>query len=235
MGPVLIDPGHGGFDPGAVGVYKEKDINALVAVSIVTRLNAAGIAARLTHNGGGTDGKTPAEELIKRGEMIKKMRPVLVVSIHCNGSANSTARGTEVYFYPGSSSRLALVLKNKIIKALGTVDRGIKEGKFALVRIPAALNIPAALVELGFITNPDEARLLNNNIDRLGHEIAAGIAEFLGQGGLIVDQNYLELVKAAQKFVIDNRISDGTRPADPVKREELWIMLKNFYDKFIAK
>lgn len=235
MQPVLFDPGHGGSDPGSCGIYKEKEINTAVAVNAAARLNAAGIPARLTHNGGGTGGKTPDDEIRIRCNMIKNMKPSLVVSVHCNGSVNSSAHGTEVLFYPGSSSALAMILKNRIIKALGTVDRGLKTGNFGMIRIPALLGIPAALIEMGFVTNPAEAQLMYNNVDRLGAELAAGVAEFLHKGGLIVDQKYLELVKAAQKFVIDNRISDGSRPGDPAKREEIFIMLQNFYNKFIAK
>lgn len=235
MQPVLIDPGHGGFDPGSCGIYKEKEINTAVAVNAAARLNAAGIPARLTHSGGGTGGKTPEDEIRIRCNMIKKMKPSLVVSVHCNGSVNNSAHGTEVLFYPGSSSALAMILKNRIIKALGTTDRGLKTGNFGMIRIPSNMGIPAALVEMGFITNPGEAKLMYNNVDHLGSEIAAGVAEFLNKEGLLVDQKYLDLVKAAQKFVIDNGISDGSRPADPVKREEIFIMLQNFYNKFIAK
>lgn len=105
----------------------------------------------------------------------------LFVSIHCNAAANKDAHGTETFCYKfgGDSERLANCIQNQILKTLGTGDRGIKEGNFAVLR---DTNCPAVLVELAFISNEGEEKILasEQGKDDFARAIARGITDYVG-------------------------------------------------------
>jgi N-acetylmuramoyl-L-alanine amidase len=109
----------------------------------------------------------------------------LFVSIHCNG-CNAIAKGTEVCIYPGSDVGRAVgqCVQNRIVRSLGTVDRGLKE------RVPGVnglyvlnnTDMPAILVETAFIDNPEDAILLRDRADDFARAIACGITDYLVGG-----------------------------------------------------
>lgn len=103
----------------------------------------------------------------------------LFVSIHCNSAVNTEAHGTETFCYRfgGESEKLANCIQNQIIKAMETGDRGIKEGNFAVLR---DTECPAVLVELAFISNPDEEAMLADPVmqDKFAAAIARGITDY---------------------------------------------------------
>jgi N-acetylmuramoyl-L-alanine amidase len=105
----------------------------------------------------------------------------LFVSVHCNAAANTAARGTETFCYKfgGKSERLAHCIQNQITTSIGTDDRGIKEGNFAVVR---DTDCPAVLVETAFISNlEDEALLIDEKErDQFAAAIARGITDYIG-------------------------------------------------------
>ena len=105
----------------------------------------------------------------------------LFVSIHCNAAANTEAHGTETFCYKfgGDSERLANCIQNQILKALGTGDRGIKEGDFAVLR---DTHCPAVLVETAFISNVDDEKLLGDEgkRDQFAAAVARGITDYVG-------------------------------------------------------
>jgi N-acetylmuramoyl-L-alanine amidase len=159
---VILDPGHGSSDPGArANGLIEKD----VVLDISTRL------LRLIEQ----EGKIKAYAT-RRTDVIMDLydRPVwanetgdLFVSIHMNatGNGNVDANGTEVYYYPHdndgalgfSGENLANILHKNLLTALGSADRGVKSARFVVIR---NTKIPAALIEVGFLTNPAEASKL---------------------------------------------------------------------------
>ena len=152
---VVLDPGHGGHDPGAVGPHglRESDVN--LAVSLATRdsLEAAGYEVVLTRQ---------SDEFIPigvRARMANQVNADCFVSIHCNAFTNPQAHGTETFaFSPASlGTGLARIIQPRLIDALGTRDRGVKFANFQVLR---ETRMPAVLPELAFISNPAEEAML---------------------------------------------------------------------------
>lgn len=104
----------------------------------------------------------------------------LFVSIHCNAATNISAKGTETYCYVfgGEGERLARCIQNQIVSSLGTVDRGIKTANFQVLR---ETNCPAVLVEMAFISNPDDEALLADpgKRDEFAKAIARGVTDYI--------------------------------------------------------
>lgn len=104
----------------------------------------------------------------------------LFVSIHCNAAANRAARGTETYCFSlgGKGERLARCIQRQIVNSLGTVDRGVKTANFYVLKLT---DCPAVLVELAFISNPEDEGLLADadKRDEFARAIARGITDYL--------------------------------------------------------
>jgi N-acetylmuramoyl-L-alanine amidase len=104
----------------------------------------------------------------------------LFVSIHCNGSVNADASGTETFCYTigSDSEKLATCIQQQIVNSIGTTDRGIKTGNFYVLRMMAC---PAVLVETAFITNESDEALLadEEKRDEFAAAIARGITDYL--------------------------------------------------------
>lgn len=154
---VVIDAGHGGWDPGAVGYYgtREKDINLNIARFIrLLGLYDDEVSIVLTRS---EDIYVPHRE---RTGLANRLRADLFVAIHANAHPRSpTANGIEVLVhddtslptYPQSRS-LALLLQKRLTGALGVTDRGIKHQTLFI----RWAEMPAVLIETGFLTNPTE-------------------------------------------------------------------------------
>lgn len=175
MAKVFLDAGHGGHDPGASGNgLREKDVNLSVTLKIGNILANHGVNVRYSRT---TD---VFLELADRAARANSFGANVFVSIHCNAHSNSTAKGVETYSYPGSSAgaRLAKSIQDSIIaEKVYTSNRGTKTANFAVLRLT---NMPAALVELAFITNPQDANILRNRQDALAVAVAKGILSNLG-------------------------------------------------------
>lgn len=154
---VVIDPGHGGWDPGAIGYYgtQEKDINLNIARFIrLLGLYDDEISIILTRS---EDVYIPHRE---RTGLANRLRAHLFVSIHANAHPrHSAANGIEVLVhddtnlptYPQNRA-LALLLQKRLTRALGVTDRGIKHQTLFI----RWAEMPAVLIETGFLTNPTE-------------------------------------------------------------------------------
>ena len=176
---ICIDPGHGGKDPGAcAGGVREKDIALNVAKKIGAFLEARGCTVMLTRE---TD---VFVELSDRARMANSAKAGLYVSIHCNSvEGNARATGMEVYHYTRvseASKRAARVIYDKLLPVCGLRGRGVKSQDLAVLRETA---MPAVLVELGFISNPDDRRKLTDFgwQDDAARAIADGIVEAVGK------------------------------------------------------
>lgn len=160
---VILDPGHGGRDPGAVhfGV-QEKDVVLNISNMVKEMLDKNNnIKVYTTRD---TDVFVP---LAKRAEMANDVAD-LFVSIHLNAVANNNiVRGTETYYLPHHTDnnfnitrrQAAEVFQRNLVRGLNTVDRGVKTANFAVLR---NTNIPSVLLELGFLSNPDEAAMFSD-------------------------------------------------------------------------
>lgn len=157
---IVVDPGHGGSDPGAVSMsgLQEKVINLAVARLLQAMLEEAGAKVIMTRSGDHSISN------LQRVEIANQSKADLYISIHANAYNNSESNGTETHYCPvnnhSSSSRyLAYQLQGELVSALGLRDRGVKANSYSVLK---NTEMPAALVEMAFITNPAEEEILKS-------------------------------------------------------------------------
>lgn len=172
----MTDAGHGGYDSGAPGLHGclEKDIVLEVSKKINDYLKTQDIKNINTRT---TDVFVSLNE---RSNKANNLGVNSFVSIHCNSSDNPKAHGLEIFCYKFKYRHLAdCILQELKNENLYTQLRegGVKEGNLHVVR---ETNMPACLVELGFITNEEDYNLIVNNKDRFAKAIAKGICKFNG-------------------------------------------------------
>lgn len=183
---VVIDVGHGGSDTGAIGVngIQEKDVVLNIANEIL------GFNKSLLNNLFDvylTRYKDTLISLSDRSRLAKTLEADVFASLHCNASSNSS-KGMEVYVhnvYNGNTKTsigLGLSILNEATQKLGFKKRGVKFANFQVLR--EASNYPAVLVELGFMTNSDEADyfLKSKNVRAIALAVLLGITNYLKLG-----------------------------------------------------
>lgn len=180
---ILLDPGHGGNDSGALGIgdqVKESDINLAVAYAVRNALQQKGATVYLTRQGNET------LSLEQRKNIAYSLKPDLFVSIHSNGSTRSSDIGTSVYYYKGFSQPLATNIYNEMISVFknnlyygqqglySDLSDGARYYPFAVARLE---DCPSVLIETGYVTNDEECyKLIQRDTHTLfGQAIAAGI------------------------------------------------------------
>lgn len=169
---VFIDLGHGGKDSGAIGVggRKEKDIVLQVGKLVELKLKRCGINPILSRQ---NDTYLTLEQRTNKANSLKVK---CLVSIHCN-SANTKAMGLETFCYKFKYRELADCVHSEILTTKAyTKDRGVKEGNLHMVR---ESSMSACLVELGFIDNSQDIKILEEMQDQLATGIAKGICKYL--------------------------------------------------------
>ena len=179
---VLIDPGHGGLDPGAIGIGGLRESDVVLEVSKIVKkfLSEKGVKVRLTRN------KELDLDLPPRVSFANKTDADIFVSIHANASRGKRRdiNGLETFFYRGWKGRLlAKRIQKQILKVSpGSPDRGVKQGRFYVIK---NTKMPAVLVEIGFLTGRLDARRLEKPVHRkrIAFAIAKGIIEYLNKVG----------------------------------------------------
>lgn len=185
---VFINPGHDlDYDSGAVSPrtgLRECDVAAHVGALVKHYLEAAGCMCELMQS----DNLAPTS--IGRSRYADRQGPTVTetandwdadifVSIHCNSAEADEACGTETFAYNldgGEGEQLATCIQNQIVNALNIVDRGVKANpKLFVLRYTS---MPAVLVELGFISNADDERLLTDHQDDFARAIARGVTDY---------------------------------------------------------
>lgn len=179
---ICIDPGHGGYDPGAVGPtgLKEKDVTLPVAMLLADILRAAGQEVILTRDSDNTPWD-PDSDLWKRCQIANDYVADVFVSIHINSAANPAATGTETYCvaFGGEREKIARSVQKELVAALGLPDRGIKAANFYVLK---RTDMPAILTELAFISNSAEEYMMRTDdfLRRAAEAIAQGIGNLYG-------------------------------------------------------
>ncbi|RKD75265.1 N-acetylmuramoyl-L-alanine amidase [Sinobaca qinghaiensis] len=156
---IAIDPGHGGSDPGAVGNgLQEKDVVLDIGRRVEQKLNAAGSNVVMTRSNDVYVG------LERRAQIANSANADSFVSIHAN-AFNGAASGSETFYYSGSrdGAELAGLIQEEMVKALGTADRGSRDGNFSVIR---NTSMPAVLAETAFIDEPSDAAKLRSSAFR---------------------------------------------------------------------
>ena len=186
---VVVDAGHGGTDPGKVGVdgSLEKDINLAVAERLKTYLeqdDVKVIMTRETDTGlySETDSRKKMADMKKRCEIIEESGADLVVSIHQNSYHEESVSGGQVFYYRDSSKgkALAKILQDRFV--LGDQNRRLPKAN-ANYYLLLHVKCPIVIVECGFLSNRKEAALLNSGEyqDKLAYTIHMGIMEYLNK------------------------------------------------------
>ncbi len=171
-GHVVLDPGHGGRDPGATSPYAphEKTINLAVARKVARRLRRQGCRVTMTREG------DAFVSLDQRASIANRLNADLFVSIHSNASRDRGARGYEVYICDGASpsSRSAARSVRRAMSGVGIRSRGVRRANYDVL---VNTEVPAILIELGFLSNRAEADKLTDPgmQSRLADRIARGI------------------------------------------------------------
>ena len=167
---IVIDPGHGGRDPGAIGVtgLEEKRVNLEIAVQLERNLRQAGYNTCLTRK---SDRFIP---LVERAQLANLKQADLFISIHANSNPRATVHGTATYAHWYASKKnwaLAWYVQSEMIKRTSLADNGLKAANFSVLR---GAKMPAILVETAFLSHAQEEKLLNSV--SFQSKAAAGIA-----------------------------------------------------------
>jgi N-acetylmuramoyl-L-alanine amidase len=192
---IMLDPGHGGNDPGAQsqGVV-EKNVNLLLSRRIAAILRKRGYQVSLTRE------QDRLLRLEQRTELARRQQPDLFLSIHCNALNDPSVHGIETYIInpaqtpssggnvfakkeaPGNAynlenALLGFLMQKKLLEATGAQDRGIKRKQFYVIR---EVSCPAALLELGFLSNAVERKKLleSHYQDKLAVAVCDAVQEF---------------------------------------------------------
>ena len=185
MPKIYIDAGHNpsGFNTGAEGNgLREQDVTYEVAQELATLLRRSGnYEVRLSRNSPNQVlGNSNASSLRTRVQDANAWGADYFISIHTNGSTDPSAKGVEAYAYSRNSRafRLGDDIVNSLVDATGFPRRGmfVRPGLYVLKKT----NMPATLVEIGFISNAEEAALMRSNPGLFAKGIYNGIEEFFG-------------------------------------------------------
>ncbi|MCI6158684.1 MAG: N-acetylmuramoyl-L-alanine amidase [Selenomonadaceae bacterium] len=186
---IVLDPGHGGNDSGAIGPtgVMEKTVTLRIGSEVARLLQNQGATVYMTRT---TDTEvspkganaSDIEELQARCDIANKNKADIFVSIHMDSFSDGAARGTTGYYYSLGSKQsrdLADKIRSNVIDELGTQSRGTQSCNFYVVK---HTDMPATLVEVAFISNPTEEKLLDSEegVKKAAQGIADGIADFFG-------------------------------------------------------
>ena len=179
---VVLDAGHGGRDPGKIGAgeIQEKDVNLKIAKKLKGKLEERGIQAVLTREKDETlapegSANRQVEDIKKRVERIDGENALLAVSIHQNSYQDPEVRGAQVFYYQHSTKgkEAAAILQEALIRMDPEHPREAKgNGTYYLLR---RTRTPTVIVECGFLSNPEEAKLLAS--EEYQEKIAEAVAE----------------------------------------------------------
>jgi N-acetylmuramoyl-L-alanine amidase len=218
-----IDPGHGGFDPGAVGSTRlyEKDVTLAISLELDRLLRQAGLEPVLTR----TDDRTV--ELITRSALLNNQKCDLAISVHINSATRQGADyiSTFIQGTGGQAEKLAEKVQAELVKATGWPDGGVRVKNLHMTR---ETKMPAILVECGFISNPEQEKLLRQPEmqKKIARAIADGILDYLGKekgGNAVSDVKVIVKGQEIPGKLIDNRTWVPLRElVEALKNEVIW-------------
>ncbi len=187
---IAIDPGHGGEDAGAIGPtgVMEKNLTLRISNELKKMLEASGAKVLMTRE---TDTEVSpkhreandVEELQARCDLANKARTDIFVCIHMDSFTSNVANGTTGFYYAkgtASSKKLAQTIQSGVVSELKTESRGTKSCNFYVLK---HTNMPATLIEVAFLSNPAEEKMMNANagVKKAAEGIFNGIADFFGE------------------------------------------------------
>lgn len=236
---VVLDAGHGGMDPGAIGSggTKEKDVTLQIALKTGAILKNHGVSVVYTREA--DLASTKKMETSERVSIANKAKADLYVSIHANAATDKTAKGQETYAYKAGTSayKLAEAIQKELVAASGLRNRGVKTASYYVL---LHTSMPAALVETAFISNPDEEKLLKDSAwqQKMAVAIAKGILSTLGityketavKNDSVASANGSNFPDS-WSWAKSLGITDGSNPTAYAKREHVIEFLYRFAKK----
>lgn len=190
---IVLDAGHGGRDAGTsndeLGL-KESDINLEITMKIKSQLDNLGINTILTRSNKNGLYEANADnykqnDMKKREEIIKNANPNLVISIHINSYSNSDICGAQAFYLYGNndSKNLADGIQSQLKKQLINAKEESNFGDYFMLKCS---NTPTTIVECGYLSNLDEAKLLGNSMyqERIAYAITCGVIKYFSLCGV---------------------------------------------------
>ncbi|MDD2553502.1 MAG: N-acetylmuramoyl-L-alanine amidase CwlD [Desulfotomaculaceae bacterium] len=200
---VVIDPGHGGVDPGALGSNSvlEKDIVLEVSMKLADIMRQSGAQVLLTRESDrdlsepelNNLHKIKVQDLTRRVELANQNNADIFLSIHVNSFPDKRERGAQTFSQPGSeeSKKLAMSIQKELNNFLENPGRQAKQVDYFANRMT---KMPSVIVEIGFITNPGEEKLMLDPVyqNKIAWSIYAGTARYLADVRPAMTQAMLE-------------------------------------------
>lgn len=191
---VVIDAGHGGIDPGKVGINDalEKDINLQIALKLARNLEANGVnvvMTRTTDKGlyNENDSNKKVQDMKKRLSIIEEANPILAISVHQNSYPDESVCGPQVFYYKDSleGEVAAKIMQKQLIASLKPEKkREVKSNNtYYLLK---KTSVPLLIVECGFMSNPSEADMLTTDKyqEQVAWAIYMGIMQYINSYNL---------------------------------------------------
>lgn len=185
---IVIDPGHGGIDPGAIGSggTLEKDVVLDISKKLKTLLSQAGAVVVMTRetdkdlsDPSGSVSKRKHEDLARRVELANSKKADIYLGIHGNSFPSPIWRGAQVFYQheQEDGKKLAECIQAELRRVLKNTDRQAKAGDYYINR---NTKMTSVIVEVGFFSNPDEERLMKDRVyqQKVAYAIYAGVAKY---------------------------------------------------------
>ncbi len=185
---IVLDAGHGGEDGGAIGIntlVREKDINLSITKKIGRLFQSAGALVFFTRTDDDAlskNGFNKMEDMYSRSELIKKIKPYIVISIHCNSFPQSkSAKGAQMFYYPESvtGKMLAEYIQESLKENVDSTNKRQPKGEdFYMLRHGNSTNV---MIECGFLSCPDEEKLLLDELyqDKIAYAVFDGTSKYI--------------------------------------------------------
>jgi N-acetylmuramoyl-L-alanine amidase len=191
---IVIDPGHGGRDPGKVGVNNslEKDINLSIAYKLKNLLELNDIKVIMTREDdtglyNETDSSKKMADLLNRVELIHNSKADLAISIHQNSFTQEQCRGAQTFYYSssGQGKQLAELIQEQLKETLADGNHRVAKQNNNYYMLKKS-KVPLVIVECGYLSNVSEAELLLNEDyqEKVAWGIHLAILQFINEGGL---------------------------------------------------
>lgn len=186
---VIIDAGHGGADPGKVGINGalEKDINLKIAKKLQKFLEMEDVEVILTRDSDSglydeDASNKKVQDMKRRVEIIESTRPVLTVSIHQNSYHEEYVHGAQTFYYDGSeqSKMLAEKIQQVLLKEVDENNTRVAKANDSYYLLKKT-SVPIVIVECGFLSNSEEAQRLDSDYyqEKLAWAIHMGILQYI--------------------------------------------------------
>lgn len=190
---IVLDAGHGGWDGGCVGTktgVTEAELNLKITKKLKEYLSNFGFNVILTRSGNDALGKDKQSDMEKRKQVIERVNPFMVISIHANSFTDSSEYGTQTFYEVDDekSKVLADAIQEQMKINLSNARENSNHGEYYMLECSNAIS---CIVECGFLSNENDENLLNQEEYRndVAYSIYSGIVKYLVCSGIQQNEN----------------------------------------------